>query len=30
MPSDSTKPLIFISYAHADEPDPRPAAGKSG
>jgi len=22
MPSDSTKPLVFISYAHLDEPDP--------
>ena len=22
MPSDSTKPLIFISYAHLDEPEP--------
>jgi hypothetical protein len=22
MSSDSTKPLIFISYAHLDEPDP--------
>jgi hypothetical protein len=22
MSSDSIKPLIFISYAHKDEPDP--------
>ena len=30
MPSDSIKPLVFISYAHADEPDPpeQPADGK--
>ena len=30
MPSDSTKPLVFISYAHLDEPDPpkQPAEGK--
>ena len=30
MPSDSTRPLVFISYAHKDEPDPPedPAAGK--
>ena len=21
MPSDSIKPLVFISYAHADEPE---------
>jgi AAA ATPase domain/TIR domain len=30
MSSDSTKPLIFISYAHLDEPDPpeEPAQGK--
>src|SRR5271166_2395384 len=30
MPSDSIKPLVFISYAHADEPDPpeQPAEGK--
>ena len=21
MPSDSTKPIIFVSYAHADEPE---------
>ena len=30
MSSDSTKPLVFISYAHLDEPDPPedPAAGK--
>jgi hypothetical protein len=26
MSSDSIKPLIFISYAHLDEPDP--AEGK--
>jgi hypothetical protein len=26
MPSDSIKPLIFISYAHLDEPD-NPVAG---
>ena len=30
MPSDSTRPLVFISYAHKDEPDPPEdlAAGK--
>ena len=30
MPSDSTRPLVFISYAHLDEPDPPEdlAAGK--
>jgi len=30
MTSDSTKPLVFISYAHKDEPDPPedPAVGK--
>ncbi len=30
MPSDSTRPLVFISYAHKDEPDlpEDPAAGK--
>jgi hypothetical protein len=30
MSSDSTKPLVFISYAHLDEPDPpeQPAEGK--
>ena len=30
MSSDSIKPLIFISYAHKDEPDPpeEPAQGK--
>jgi tetratricopeptide (TPR) repeat protein len=30
MTSDSTKPLVFISYAHLDEPDPpeEPAQGK--
>jgi hypothetical protein len=30
MSSDSIKPLVFISYAHADEPDPPelPAEGK--
>ena len=31
LPSDSTTPLVFISYAHLDEPDPpeQPAEGKS-
>src|ERR1700734_3031258 len=30
MPSDSIKPLVFISYAHLDEPDPpeQPAEGR--
>lgn len=30
MPSDSIKPIVFISYAHLDEPDPpeQPAEGK--
>jgi hypothetical protein len=30
MSSSSTKPLVFISYAHLDEPDPpeQPAQGK--
>jgi hypothetical protein len=30
MPSDSNKPLVFISYAHLDEPDPPedPAQGR--
>jgi hypothetical protein len=30
MSSDSTKPLVFISYAHLDEPEPpeQPAEGK--
>jgi hypothetical protein len=30
MPSDSIKPLVFISYAHLDEPDPPedPAQGR--
>ncbi len=27
MPSDSTKPLVFISYAHLDEPE-NPAPGE--